>query len=376
MVPVSQPTITVEDIDAVVNTLREGSVSGEAPVVRQFEESFAREVGRVHGIAVANGSLALDLAVHALDLNPGDEVIVPSFTIASCLFAVLRSRATPVFIDVDPITWNINHRTFEAAITKKTKALIVVHTYGLAVEMEPLIGICDHYGIALIEDSAEAHGVRYLNQLCGSFGLISTFSFYANKAITCGEGGMILTNDDDLAARLKRLRNLSFQTPPAPRFVHNEIGWNARMSAMQASLGLSQLKRLGAIVAEKRRIGLRYNELLGGSDRWTLQPTATSYSENMYWVVGILLADGIDTLAVASKLREFGVDSRPFFFPLHLQPMMIDSLDRSTVQKLTVSEKLGRSGIYLPSYVGISNEQIEHCSASLFSAVAHVNASR
>jgi perosamine synthetase len=242
--------------------------------------------------------------------------------------------------------------------------------------MEPLIELCDHYGIALIEDSAEAHGVRYLNQFCGSFGLISTFSFYANKAITCGEGGMILTDDDDLAARLKRLRNLSFQAPPAARFVHNEIGWNARMSAMQASLGLSQLKRLGAIVAEKRRIGLRYNELLGGSDRWTLQPTATSYSENMYWVVGILLADGIDALAVASKLREFGVDSRPFFFPLHLQPMMIDSVDRSTVQKLAVSEKLGRSGIYLPSYVGISNEQIEHCSASLFSAVAQVNASR
>jgi perosamine synthetase len=321
-------------------------------------------VKRKHGIAVSNGSVALDLALHALDLEEGDEVIVPSFTIASCLFAILRTKAKPIFIDVDPVTWNLSFETLHAAITPQTRALLAVHIYGLPIDMDPIVAVCEENQIVLIEDAAESHAVTYNNKPCGSFGLASTFSFYANKAITTGEGGMIVTDDDEFAQRLRSLRNLAFLPAPGPRFVHEEIGWNARLSAMQAALGKSQLLRMNSVTEEKRRIGLNYHEQLSNHPLIQLQPAETSYARNMFWVVGVLLAEKFDAPHIARLLRNNGVDTRPFFFPLHRQPVL-SKYSLGKQPSLPISERLGAQGLYLPSFIGMTNEDITFCVSQL-----------
>jgi len=369
MIPVSRPCVTDADVDAVADILRQGFVSGDAPIVAEFEKVFAAAVHREHGIAVSNGSVALDLALHALDLEAGDEVIIPSFTIASCLFAVLRTKATPVFIDVDPLTWNLSAATLHAAITPRTRALLAVHIYGLPIDMDPVVALCDKHQVVIIEDAAESHTVTYNGRLCGSFGLASTFSFYANKAITTGEGGMIVTDDANFAQRLRGLRNLAFLPAPGPRFVHEEIGWNARLSALQAALGKSQLERMSEVTAEKRRIGLAYHNVLAEHPLIQMQPTETSYSRNMYWVVGLILAEPLDARQAAKLLRDRGVDTRPFFYPLHKQPMLSKySLDSQP--SLLVAEWLGNQGLYLPSFVGITDNEVSFCAQQLI-AVLH-----
>ena len=371
MIPVSRPYVTDGDIAAVTDTLRQGFVSGDAPIVGEFERAFATAVGRNHGIAVANGSLALDIALHALDLADGDEVVIPSFTIASCLFAVLRTKAKPVFADVDPLTWNLSIDTLRQVVTPRTRALLAVHIYGLPIDMDPVIDFCHERGITIVEDSAEAHTVRYKDALCGSFGLASTFSFYANKAITCGEGGMIVTDDARYATRVRGLRNLSFLPAPGPRFIHEEIGWNARLSAMQAALGKSQLTRMNEVTAEKRRIGVRYREILSEHPKLVMQPTETKYSKNMYWVVGVLLPAGCDARAVAVTLRDRGVDTRPFFFPLHRQPVLA-KYSLANQNSLPVSEHLGSHGLYLPSFVGITDSEIMQSALALVETVNNI----
>ena len=368
MIPVSRPCVTDADVDAVADILRQGFVSGDAPIVAEFEKAFAAAVHREHGVAVSNGSVALDLALHALNLEAGDEVIIPSFTIASCLFAVLRTKATPVFIDVDPLTWNLSAATLHAAITPRTRALLAVHIYGLPIDMDPVVALCDKHQVVIIEDAAESHTVTYNGKLCGSFGLASTFSFYANKAITTGEGGMIVTDDANFAQRLRGLRNLAFLPAPGPRFVHEEIGWNARLSALQAALGKSQLQRMNEVTAEKRRIGLAYHNALADHPLIQMQPTETSYSRNMYWVVGLILSEPLDARQVAKLLRDRGVDTRPFFYPLHKQPMLSKySLDAQP--SLPVAERLGNQGLYLPSFVGITDDEVSFCAQQLIAAL-------
>ena len=368
MIPVSRPCVTDADVDAVADILRQGFVSGDAPIVAEFEKAFAAAVHREHGVAVSNGSVALDLALHALNLEAGDEVIIPSFTIASCLFAVLRTKATPVFIDVDPLTWNLSAATLHAAITPRTRALLAVHIYGLPIDMDPVVALCDKHQVVIIEDAAESHTVTYNGKLCGSFGLASTFSFYANKAITTGEGGMVVTDDANFAQRLRGLRNLAFLPAPGPRFVHEEIGWNARLSALQAALGKSQLQRMNEVTAEKRRIGLAYHNALADHPLIQMQPTETSYSRNMYWVVGLILSEPLDARQVAKLLRDRGVDTRPFFYPLHKQPMLSKySLDAQP--SLPVAERLGNQGLYLPSFVGITDDEVRFCAQQLIAAL-------
>ena len=369
MIPVSRPRITNEDVEAVTDILRQGFVSGDAPIVAEFERDFAAAVNRTHGIAVANGSVALDLALHALDLAEHDEVVIPSFTIASCLFAVLRTKAKPVFADVDPSTWNLSVETLRSVVTPRTRALLAVHIYGLPIDMDPILRFCTDREITIIEDAAESHTVKYNGKVCGSFGLASTFSFYANKAITCGEGGMIVTDDDEFAMRLRSLRNLAFLPPPGPRFVHEEIGWNVRLSALQAALGKSQLHRMNGVTVEKQKIGLAYHRLLGDEPSLSMQPTETTYSQNMYWVVGVVLPETCDARHVTAVLRERGVDTRPFFYPLHQQPVLA-KYSMNSQPSLPVSERLGRNGLYLPSFVGITDEEIAHCATSLLDVLS------
>lgn len=283
-IPVNEPLLDGNERRYLNECIDTGWISSEGPFVKRFEEAFATRVGRRHGIAVCNGSVALDAAVAALGLGAGDEVILPAFTIISCAAAIVRAGAVPVLVDSDPIAWNMDVTQIEARITPRTKAIMVVHIYGLPVDMDPVLALAEKHGLAIIEDAAEMHGQTYKGRPCGSFGEISTFSFYPNKHITTGEGGMIVTDDDVLAERCRGLRNLCFL--PGKRFVHEELGWNFRMTNLQAALGVAQLERLDEFVARKRRMGALYSSLLADLDTVEKPPPQTDYAENIYWVYG------------------------------------------------------------------------------------------
>lgn len=252
MIPVNTPLLDGNEKKYLIKAIEEGWISSEGPAVKEFEEKFSARVNRKFGIAVANGSIALDLAVYALGITNGDEVIMPSFTIISPAAAIVRCGAKPVLVD-SCTDFNMDVSQIEAKITNKTKAILVVHIYGFPVDMNPVIELSKKYGLKIIEDAAEMHGQTYFGQPCGSFGDISTFSFYPNKHITTGEGGMVVCNDTALAERCRLLRNLAFV--PEKRFVHEELGWNYRFTHLQALLGISQLERLDYFIERKRAMG-------------------------------------------------------------------------------------------------------------------------
>jgi perosamine synthetase len=356
-IPVNEPVIGEREKELVMECLNTGWISSEGPFVSQFEEAFSRRVGRRHGIACANGSAALDIAVAALKLGPGDEVILPTFTIISCAAAIVRAGATPVVVDADPVTWNMVPEQVAAAITPRTAAIMVVHIYGLPVDMDPILELAERYGLAVIEDAAELIGGTYKGKPCGSFGHISTFSFYPNKHITTGEGGMVVTDDLSLAERCRSLRNLCFQAKQ--RFVHEELGWNYRMTNIQAALGLGQLERLVWHLDNKKRIGNLYTASLTGINGLQLPIMATEYSENIFWVYGLICLpeEGASLQNLASQLSANNIGFRPFFWPLHLQPVFLKAgLFRNVV--LPVSEYLAKNGVYLPSSPSLSEHQI------------------
>jgi perosamine synthetase len=261
MIPVNEPLLDGNEKKYLNECIDTGWISSEGPFVQKFEAGVAAAAGRRYGIAVCNGTVALEAAVAALELQPGDEVIMPAFTIISCAAAIVRRGCVPVLVDSDPLTWNMDVEKLKAKIeneieikkNKKLRAIMVVHIYGLPVDMDPVIEIAGNYGLKIIEDAAEMHGQTYMGKPCGSFGDISTFSFYPNKHITTGEGGMLLTDDERLAERCRSLRNLCFQ--PERRFVHEELGYNFRMTNLQAALGLAQLERLDEFVKRKRPMG-------------------------------------------------------------------------------------------------------------------------
>ena len=314
---------------------------------------------RKHSFAVCNGSAALELAVKAIGIQPGDEVIMPTFTIISCALAVIRAGATPIYVDADPQTWNMKVEDIEPLITERTKAIMAVHIYGITVDMDPLLEISKKYDLKVIEDAAEVIGQTYKGKPCGSFGDISTFSFYPNKHITTGEGGMVLTDDPEIAERCKSMRNLCFGK--ADRFVHQELGWNFRMSNLQAAVGVAQLERLPQTMEKKREIGRMYHQHLEGCESFTLPLTQTDYCENIYWVFGIVSKDHKkDAKWWMKDLAKKGIGTRPFFYPMHLQPC--NQISEKTLNKdpLNHSEKLAKYGFYLPSGVTLTPAQILH----------------
>ncbi|MCS6842874.1 MAG: DegT/DnrJ/EryC1/StrS family aminotransferase [Caldilineales bacterium] len=341
-----------------------GWISSEGPFVERFEAEMAARVGRRYGVAVTNGSAALEAAVVALGLGPGDEVILPTFTIISCAAAVVRAGATPVVVDCDPVTWNMDVEQVAARITPRTRAIMAVHIYGLPVDMDPLLALAERYGLRVIEDAAEMHGQTYRGRPCGSFGDLSVFSFYPNKHVTTGEGGMILTDDPALAERCRSLRNLCFQ--PGRRFVHEELGWNLRMSNLQAAVGVAQLERLDQFVARKRRMGRRYTELLADVPGLQLPLPATDYAENIYWVYGVVLQDEVpfDAEEAMARLRRLGVGTRPFFWPMHEQPVF-RRMGLFAAERHPVAERLARRGFYLPSGLALTDQQIEQAAQAV-----------
>ena len=356
-IPVNEPLFQGNEKKYLLECINSGWVSSDGPFVEKFEKEFAKRNNRKYGIAVTSGTAAIDLAIEALNIGPDDEVILPTFTIISCILKIIRIGAKPVLVDADPETWNMDVSQIESKITSKTKAIMVVHIYGLPVDLDPVLNLCKKFNIKLIEDAAEMIGQTYKGKPCGSFGDISTFSFYPNKHITTGEGGMILTNDETLADNCRELRNLCFR--PDDRFVHYKLGWNFRMTNLQAAVGVAQLEQIENFIKKKRWIGNKYNELLRDVKEINLPFTETKYANNIYWVYGVILNKYISCEAkeVMASLKKHGIGCRPFFYPMHEQPIF-KKLGLFTNESYPVSEKLYKKGFYLPSGLALTEEQI------------------
>jgi perosamine synthetase len=357
LIPVNEPLLNGNEKKYLIECIDTGWISSEGPFIKKFEELFSSRVHRKYGIAVSNGSVALDAAIVALGIGNGDEVIMPTFTIISCAAAIARAGGIPVVVDSDLYTWNMDVAQIEAKITSRTKAIMVVHIYGLPTDMDSVLTIAKKYNLRIIEDAAEMHGQTYKGKPCGSFGDISTFSFYPNKHITTGEGGMIVTNSEELAEKCRSLRNLCFQ--PKRRFVHEELGWNFRMSNIQAALGLAQLERLDESVERKRKMGRLYSKLLADVTTLQLPLQKKEYAENIYWVYGIVLNDNVpfDAIGAMQKLAARHIGTRPFFWCMHEQPVF-HKMGLFKNEHYPVSERMSRRGFYLPSGMALTEEQI------------------
>ncbi|MDQ3194339.1 MAG: DegT/DnrJ/EryC1/StrS family aminotransferase, partial [Bacteroidota bacterium] len=345
-IPVNEPLLNGNEKKYLNECIDTGWISSEGPFVKELEDKFSKRVGRKFGIAVCNGTAALEAAVLALGIGKGDEVIMPAFTIISCASAIIRAGATPVLVDAEPDTWNMNVEQIRNKLTKRTKAIMAVHIYGLPVDMDPLIELAVEYNLKIIEEAAEVIGQIYKEKQCGSFGDISTFSFYPNKHITTGEGGMIVTDDEDLAKKCRSLRNLCFE--PQKRFVHSEMGYNFRMTNMQAALGKAQLERLDEFIKIKRSTGAKYTELFSDNPMITIPIEKTAYSDNIYWVFGIVLNKecGFNSDDAMKRLSEKKIGTRPFFYPMHLQPVF-QKTDLFKNESYPVSENLSANGFYI-----------------------------
>ncbi|MCH8337530.1 MAG: DegT/DnrJ/EryC1/StrS family aminotransferase [Chloroflexi bacterium] len=366
MIPVNEPVVGAREMEYVDECLKTGWISSAGRFINEFETSWAKYCGVGHGVAVSNGTLALQIALRTLEFEPGDEVILPTFTIISCALGVLYNDAVPVLVDSDPVTWCMDVGQIEAKITDRTRAIMPVHIYGHPVDMDPVRDLAEKYDLRVIEDAAEAHGAEYLTHRgrederwvrAGSLGDLSTFSFYANKLITTGEGGMVLTNDPAVADHLRTLRNLSYRTDR--RFWHTELGYNFRMTNLQAAVGLGQVERIEQIVERKRWMGAAYTERLKGIPGLKL-PIERPWARNVYWMYAVELeqAAGLDASQFAQNLQEREVQTRPFFIGMHAQPVLRDR-GLFEGEEYPVADKISRQGLYLPSGMALSESQLD-----------------
>ncbi len=370
-IPVNEPLLNGNEKKYLCECIDTGWISSEGPFVKEFEQKMSATVNRKYGIAVSNGTAALEVAAQALGIGEGDEVIMPAFTIISCAMAVTKLGAVPVLVDSDPHTWNMKVDEIEAKITPKTRAIMIVHIYGLPVEVDGILALAGKYGLKVIEDAAEMHGQTYKGKPCGSFGDISTFSFYPNKHITTGEGGMVVTDDEGLAERCRMLRNLCFRKDV--RYVHDEVSDNYRFTNLQAAVGLAQLERLDEFVARKRAMGKYYTEQLSDIDGLILPIEKTDYADNIYWVYGMVLDRQIeaDNKVVQKLLAEEGIGSRTFFWCMHEQPVY---QKQGLFQGETYpdAEYLARKGFYIPSGLALTQEQMERVVAGVRKVVSRL----
>ncbi|MBK6770837.1 MAG: DegT/DnrJ/EryC1/StrS family aminotransferase [Ignavibacteria bacterium] len=356
-IPVNEPLLNGNEKKYLNNCIETGWISSEGPYVKEFEEKFSKRAGRKFGIAVCNGTAALEAAVIAAGVKKGDEVILPSFTIISCASSIIRAGAIPVLVDSEEDNWNMNVNQIRNKISKNTKAIMIVHIYGLPVDIDPVLKLAEEFNLKIIEDAAELIGQTYKGKPCGSFGDVSTFSFYPNKHITTGEGGMIVTDDPEIESRCRSLRNLCFK--PEKRFVHDELGFNFRMTNLQAALGLAQFERLDEFINRKRWIGKLYNEQFRNFPYFNIPLEKSEFAENIYWVYGILLNEKskMNAEEIMKLLNQKNIGTRPFFYPMHLQPVF-NKMGLFENEKYPVSEKLSEFGFYIPSGLALTEEQI------------------
>jgi len=359
-IPVNKPLITREDLNYLNKSISKGWVSSEGPEVKRFENNFSNFIGNKYSVAVSSGTAALEIAIKSLKLKKGDEVIIPNFTIISNAMAVLKEGLNIKLVDCNIKDWNMDIIEIEKKITKKTKAIIATHIYNFPLRVDILKKICKKNKIILIEDAAEVIGQKLNNKLCGSYGDISIFSFYANKQITTGEGGMITTNSKKLYEQSKSLRNLCFGKQD--RFNHEDIGWNYRMTNLQASLGVSQLKRIRSIVRRRHRVGNEYFQKLKNNKNIYIPETIRSYAKNIYWVIAFVIINknlNIDAKKLMKRLIAYGIQTRPFFWPMHKQKVFKEKYKINTSGNYKNSEYISKYGLYLPSSLDIKSNQIK-----------------
>lgn len=363
-ISVNEPLLNGNEKKYLCECIDTGWISSEGPFVKQFEQKLSIKVGRRYGIAVSNGTAALEVAVQALKIGEGDEVIIPTFTIISCAMAVTKVGAIPVLVDSDINDWNMKVDEIEAKITDKTKAIMIVHLYGLPVQVDKVLALAKKHNLKVIEDAAEMHGQTYKGKPCGSFGDISTFSFYPNKHITTGEGGMIMTDDEELAERCCMIRNLCFRKDV--RYIHDELSDNYRLTNLQAAVGLAQLERLDEFVERKRSMGRYYTEQLDGVEGLILPIENTEYAANIYWVYGLVLDRSVkaDNKTVQKLLADEGIGSRTFFWCMHEQPVY-QHKGLFHDERYPNAEYLARKGFYIPSGLALTQTQMKEVVAKV-----------
>ncbi len=356
---VCEPVLDGNEQAYVLECLQTNWVSSEGKFVQAFEEAFSRFCGAAYGIGCSSGTAAIHLALSTLGIGTGDEVIVPCFNLIVGASTVIWTGARPVLVDVDPRTWCLDPTRIEERITPRTKAILAVHMYGHPCDMDPILEIARRHGLFVVEDGAEAHGAEYKGRRVGALGDIGCFSFYGNKILTTGEGGMVVTNDQTLAARVRLLRNQAFEEP---RFVHRVLGFNYRLTNIQAAIGLAQCEKVEEKIARKREIAAWYTAQLSGNPQLEI-PYEASWARSVYWMYGVVLHEtfGCSRDAAMQLLRRQGIETRPFFHPLHRQPVFFEQEDPrfpSTAGEFSVSERLGRQGLYLPSGLGLTREDV------------------
>lgn len=356
-IPVCEPTLSGKELEYVTEAIKTGWISSSGKYLQQFEEGFSTYCNAKYGVACSNGTKAIHLALAAMGIGKGDEVILPSFTMIGSCNPIVQTGAIPVLVDSELNTWNIDPTKIEEKITPKTKAIMVVHTYGHPVDMDTVMAIAKKHNLPIIEDAAEAHGAEYKGKKAGSLGDIACFSFYANKIITAGEGGMVMTNNEKWAERARKLRNHFFGEP---RFLHHEVGFNYRMTNMQAAVGLAQMEKIDEYVNARRRNAHLYNSLLKDISGITLPPEA-AWAKNVYWMYGILVDKekfGMGMPDLRKKLEENGIETRTFFIGMHKQPAYVHF--NFNKEEFPIAEQLEREGFYLPSSSHLTPEQINY----------------
>ncbi|MCB1609492.1 MAG: DegT/DnrJ/EryC1/StrS family aminotransferase [Xanthomonadales bacterium] len=361
-IPVNQPVVSEAAKQRVMQTLASGWLSGAGPVVAEFEQAFAACVGATHGVATGSGTTALHLALCAAGIAAGDEVIVPDFTIFATLAAVMYCGARPVCVDVDPRTFTIDPAAARAAISARTRAIIAVHIYGHSADMNALRELATDHQLILIEDAAQAHGARYRGRPCGGLGDVAAFSFYGNKLISTGEGGMVTTSNPQIAARARSLGDMAHR--PGQRFCHDQLGYSYRMSSLQAALGLGQLSGIEALIARKRWIAERYKRGLGSIPGLRL-PHAQPGVFNVYWMVAIVVEDGfpLDRDQLRDALARDGIETRDFFQPCSQQPAYRERFGDCAESPVTAD--IARRGLYLPSGLALTAAQLDRVCAAI-----------
>ena len=366
MIPVCKPWMPGNEKKYAIEALDTNWISSSGKYIDKFEENFSDYCNVKHGVACSSGFGALHLACVALGLRKGDEVIVPTFTMIACTNAIILTGATPVLVDSDKETYCIDVERIEEKITNKTKAIMPVHIYGHSCEMDKIMEIAKKHDLYVVEDCAEAHGTEYNGEKVGGIGNIGCFSFYANKILTTGEGGMCVTNSSHLAEKMKKLRNHAFDVP---RFTHKEVGFNYRLTNIQAAIGVAQVENAEMLVEARRSVGLRYDNLLKGTPGLII-PSKKSYSKNIYWMYNILLSDEVALTCeeVRQKLKEEGIDTRSFFVPMHQQPVYTNPIIENAPDcsgSFPVADKISKNGFYLPSSSDMADEEIKFVSDTL-----------
>lgn len=352
-IPVAMPVLDEEEVRLVTKTIRSSWISSSGKMIDEFEKSFAKFCGAKYGVSASNGTTALHLALAALDIGPGDEVIVPAMTFAATANAVAYTGAKPVFVDSEKETWNIDPDLIKEKITRKTKAILPVHLYGHPADMKRIMAIGRKYNLLIVEDAAEAHGAVVKGKRVGSFGIAGCFSFFANKIITTGEGGMIVTNNKSFANKARKLRD---HGASKRRKYHNPwLGFNYRITNMQAAVGVAQMKKIDGIIEKKRKIAGQYKKLLSPLVPDITLPPESDWAKSVFWMYSILIPSGgkMNRDILIEKLKKKGIETRPFFFPLN-------KLKRfKTRERMPVAEELGKTGINLPSSPTLTTLEID-----------------